>query len=84
MQENQIAKILIENGADLCYFGNQKTNPFCFIHNNKIKVLCNLTKQYFPSKKYKDLIIKCKNNNEKFQDFKFEADTKEGKENTKI
>ena len=69
MGKYKSSKLLIEKGADLFHFGNQKTNPFAFIHSKKVKILIELIKQYYSAIKYKDLLRKCRNFTDNFVDF---------------
>lgn len=60
---------MIEKKADVTYFGNQPTNPFALIHKRKIKPLINLLKQYYSTKKYKELDSKFKNLKDELIDY---------------
>lgn len=65
-----LAKILIKNGADVTYFGLQKVNSFSVIHKRKLKSLMSLVKQYFSTKKYKELELKYRNLEDDFMEVK--------------
>lgn len=70
MKEYIVAKLLIEAGADVMYFGRQPNNSFGVILKRKVKSLLTVLKQYYSAKKFKEFELKFKNLKEEFVDFR--------------
>ena len=69
LNDHSAAQLLIRNGADPLYRGNQKTHSFAVIHRRKVKSLLQLLKDYYPTKKFRELETKSKALEAEFVDF---------------